>query len=121
MKRSRLFVSILLLLLVPVIAFATPFVSSDPDTAAQKYRIRLSADAGVTWSAWTEGQPFENHLYFDLGTTLGGSYWGEAQAYGRFTVIDPTSGLTTFVDQWTTSAPFRLTVPKGTKGIKIIN
>lgn len=120
MKRSRLFVAVLLLLLIPAFAVAGPFVISNPDTAAQKYRIRLSLDNGASWGAWAEGQPFENHLYFDLSTTPGNTYSGQAQAFGRFTVVDPVSGQTTYVDQWTISAPFQLTVPKTITGIKII-
>ena len=120
MNRLRLFLTVLLLLLIPTLALSTPFVTSNPDTAAQKYRIRLSLDNGATWSAWAEGQPFEAHLYFDLSTTPGDTYLGEAQSFGRFTLFDPVSGQTTHVDQWTTSAPFQLTVPKTITGIKII-
>jgi hypothetical protein len=120
MNRSRLFVTVLLLLLIPALALASPFVISKPDTAAQKYRLRLSLDNGATWGAWAEGQPFENHLYFDLSTIPGDSYLGQAQSFGRFTLFDPVSGQTTYVDHWTTSAPFQLTVPKTITGIEII-
>ena len=119
MKRSRLFFAVLLLLLIPAFALASPFVISNPDTAAQKYRIRLSLDDGATWGAWSGGS-LQNHLYFDLSTTPGDTYLGQAQAFGRFTLVDPVSGQTTHVDQWTTSAPFQLTVPKTITGIRVI-
>ena len=106
-------------LIFAVAAFAAPFIVADPQLDVTKYRMRLSADNGVTWSAWTEGVPVNNALKFDVSGTPKGTYLGEAQAGGDVELTDTTSGLVSTVWQWSASAPFVLKVRAGQTTTKI--
>lgn len=109
---------VLLVLALAVVAAASPFVSSDPDPNHQRYRVRVSQD-GATWGAWVEGQPQDQHLWFDFGTIAPGNYFGEAQAYMNFSVTDSVTNNTTTLQEWSASSPFKFVIPTGVKGIKI--
>jgi hypothetical protein len=98
---------------------AEPFLISDPQTDATKFRIRFSTD-GTTWGAWSEGNPVNNAMRFDLGGITVGTYQGQAQAGASTSVTDPTSGVTTTVPLWSDSSPFVLRVPNKNKPSKII-
>jgi hypothetical protein len=107
-----------LVLALATLALATPFIVADPQSAT-KYQMRLSADNGVTWGAWVQGDPVGGQMKFDIGTTPAGTYKGEAQAGGNVTVTDSTTGNTSTVFKWSTSAPFSLTVVPGQKTLNI--
>ena len=109
---------LIVLALSAAIAFASPFVASDPDPNHTRYRVRISQD-GVTWGAWSEGQPQNQHLWFDFGQIAPGTYSGEAQALLIFSVTDTTTGTKTTVEEWSSSAPFSFTIPTGVRIIKI--
>lgn len=100
-----------LVCLAPAAAAAEPFLGADPQTDATVYRIRLSADDGATWGAWTQGPSVNNVMRFDLGGTSPGDYDGQAQAGALITVRDTTTGQTTTAPVWSASAPFELRVP----------
>jgi len=117
MKTFTILSAALLFLLVPLV-FASPFLSSDPNPTHTSYQVRLSADNGVTWGAWVEGPPKDNHLWFDLGTTAPGPYKGEAQGFGTWEVTDGMTGTKSSEQTWSPSAPFLLKVPSGVTGIK---
>jgi hypothetical protein len=106
MKRS---IAILFFMLVfSAIVFASPFIISDPQTDATKFRMRLSADNGATWSAWVEGDPVSGGAKFDLAGVQKGVYKGEMQAGAYCSVTDSTTNVTTTVWIWSESAPFVL-------------
>jgi hypothetical protein len=81
--------------------------------------MRLSADNGVTWGAWVEGNPVAGAMKFDIATTTPGAYKGEAQAGDNISVTDSTTGVVTTVFGWSASAPFLLNVKAGQKTINI--
>jgi hypothetical protein len=112
----------LLLLVCFSIAIAAPFIVADPQVDVTKYRMRLSADNGVTWGSWVEGDPVGNALKFDISGTPKGTYLGEAQAGANVELTDSTSGVVSTVWQWSASAPFVLKVRAGQKtaNIKVI-
>jgi len=116
---KKLIVILTVLMLSTCLALASPYVSANPDTNHSKYRVRISSD-GVNWGAWAEGQPFENHLYFDMGPIKPGDYSGEAQAYTVYSVIDVSTGAKTTVEAWSPTVPFQCTIPSGLTGIKVI-
>ena len=115
---KKLFVLITILVAFATIALAAPFIVADPQTAT-KYRMRLSADNGATWSTWTEGAPIAGAMKFDIAGTTPGNYKGEAQAGDNITLTDSTTGQTSTVFSWSASAPFLLTVKAGQKTINI--
>ena len=119
MKRIWIFGLTVLILAMAAVVLATPFLISDPQTDATKFRIRLSPDNGATWSAWVQGDPVEGAMKFDIGATPAGNYKGEAQAGGNVTVTDTTTGQTSTVFKWSASAPFGLTMAPGQTVIKI--
>lgn len=106
----------LVFVLFAVVVFASPFLVADPATST-KYRMRLSADNGVTWGAWVEGNPVNGAMKFDVAGMTNGTYLGEAQAWGDVEVTDSTSGAITSVGSWSTSSPFVLKV----RGQKVVN
>jgi hypothetical protein len=114
---KKLFLTVAILA-VAALAIASPFIVADPQTAT-KYRMRLSADNGATWSVWTEGAPISGAMKFDIAGTTPGNYKGEAQAGDNITVTDSTTGQTSTVFGWSASAPFLLTVKAGQKTINI--
>ena len=114
---KKLFLT-LAILAVAAMAIASPFIVADPQTAT-KYRMRLSADNGATWSAWTEGAPIAGAMKFDIAGTVPGNYKGEAQAGDNITLTDSTTGQVSTVFSWSASAPFLLTVKAGQKTINI--
>ena len=107
---KKLFVLLVVLAAMVGLAFAQPFLVSNPQTDATKYRMRLSTDAGATWGTWVEGPAVNNALRFDLANIPPASYQGQAQAGAVYTVTDSTTGQTTTADTWSTSAPFVLNV-----------
>ena len=113
----KTFLSLCLVLVLVTAALAAPFIVADPQTAT-KYRMRLSADNGVTWGSWVEGNPVNGALRFDVSETPTGSYKGEAQAWGKVSITDSTSGQISTVFMWSPSAPFVLSV---TPGMMIMN
>ena len=114
----KTFLSIGLVLVLATLALAAPFIIADPQVAS-KYRMRLSADNGVTWGSWVEGNPVSGGMKFDIATTPVGSYKGEAQAGDTISVTDSTTGVTTSVFGWSASAPFLLVVKAGQKTVNI--
>jgi hypothetical protein len=116
MKKS--FLVFLALVLAVATAVASPFVASDPDPNHIRYRVRISQD-GVNWGGWTEGQPQDQHLWFDFGQIAPGNYNGEAQALMQFSVTDTVTGAKTTVEEWSSAAPFSFVIPTGVRGIKI--
>lgn len=106
------------ILVIAATAMASPFIVADPNPAT-KYQMRLSADNGVTWTAWTQGDPVSGAMKFDIGATPAGNYKGEAQAGGNVSVTDTTTGQVSTVFKWSASAPFQLTVVPGQTIIKI--
>lgn len=100
------------------LAMAAPFIVADPQSAT-KYQMRLSSDNGVTWGAWIQGDPVSGAMKFDIGSIAAGNYKGEAQAGGNVSVTDSTSGVTTTVFKWSTSAPFLLKIDIGQKTLNI--
>ena len=119
---KKLFVLIAVLVAFVGLALASPFIVADPQVDVTKYRMRLSADNGATWSAWTEGDPVNDALKFDIAGTPKGNYLGEAQAGANVEVTDSTTGNVSIVWQWSASAPFLLKVRAGQKtaNIKVI-
>lgn len=110
-----------LILLSVGIAFAGPFLISDPAINITKYQIRLSADNGVTWSAWAESPAqTDGSMRYDIGSYAAGNYKGEAQAYGTYTVTDSTSGQVSTAVGWSASAPFVLGTPSSTIKVRVI-
>ena len=109
---------ILSILLFATSAMASPFVVADPSPATN-YRLRLSTDNGVTWSAWAVGSTVSGAMKFDLATTTPGSYKAEVQAGGEVTLTDSTTGNVTMVIFWGTSAPFLLNLKAGQKTVNI--
>lgn len=107
---KKLFVLLVVLVAMVGLAFAQPYIVSDPQTDATKYRMRLSTDAGATWGTWVEGPAVSNAMRFDLSPIPPASYQGQAQAGAVYSVTDSTTGQTTSVDTWSTSAPFVLNV-----------
>jgi hypothetical protein len=118
--KKVLILSVLSLLLFNVgSVFSEPFLVSDPQTDANRFRMRLSTD-GTTWGAWVEGSPVNNALRFDLGPMAAGSYQGQAQAGFATSVTDSTTGQVSTVSTWSDSSPFVLRVPNKNKPTKII-
>ena len=115
---KKLCVLIAVLVAFAGLALASPFIVADPQVAT-KYRMRLSADNGATWGAWTEGVPIAGAMKFDIASTTPGNYKGEAQAGDNITLTDSTTGQTSTVFGWSASAPFLLTVKAGQKTINI--
>ena len=113
---------ILAILIFSSPAMAAPFIVADPQIDVTKYRMRLSADNGVSWGTWVEGNPVGNSLKFDISGTPKGTYLGEAQAAGNVELTDSTTGVVSTVWQWSASAPFVLKVRAGQKttSIKVI-
>lgn len=109
MKRSTIAV-LFALLFFASLAFAQPYIISDPDPSATAYRMRLSTD-GTTWGTWTQAPPVNSAMRFDLKPLPGGNYQGQAQAEGTYTVTDSTTGQTSTVKGWSNSAPFLLGIP----------
>lgn len=103
------------ILLFTSLVLAEPFIVSNPQTDATKFRMRLSADNGVTWGTWSEGNPVSNAMKFDLQPVTPGNYKGEAEAGGNVTVTDSTSNQTSTVFKWSDPAPFVLSIPSLTK------
>ena len=114
-KLYPLGVVITFVMVIAAAALAAPFIVSDPQPEAQKFRMRLSADNGVTWGAWVEGVPVGNALRFDIAGTPKGTYLGEAQAGADVELTDSTTGQVSTVWQWSPSAPFVLKVRAGQK------
>lgn len=110
--------SIFLFFLVVPSLFASPFLTSDPNADHTKYQLRLRAVGSQAWGQWSEAQPVEEHLWYDLGAIPPGDYNAEAQGFGTWTVTDQTNRQTSTVQQWSPSAPFLLHVPPGIR-IKI--
>jgi hypothetical protein len=116
-----------LILVLAVLVFAAsasaePFLVADPQPAAW-FAMRLSADNGATWSAWTEGPPVSGALRFDLGSVPPGQYKGQARAGGNVEVTDDTTGVKSVVWRWSDPSPFSLSVstgvpPKNLKGVE---
>lgn len=108
---KAILVGLMCLVLVTSV-MASPFIVADPQTAT-KYRMRLSADNGVTWGVWIEGDPVNGALRFDVEGIPKGDYKGEAQAGGNVSLTDSTSGATSVVWMWSASAPFVLNLRAG--------
>jgi hypothetical protein len=117
MKKVSLLL-IVLLIVSTAVALASPFISSSPDPNHQRYRMRLSQD-GTNWGAWVEGQPRDNHVWFDLGSTPAGDYFGEVQAYMQYSLTDSATGTRATVEEWSLASPFVFTIPTGIKGLTI--
>ena len=114
MKRITTLLSAVLIIAVFVTSvFASPFLSSNPNADHTKYQLRLKAAASQAWGQWSEAQPVEAHLWYDLGAVPPGDYNGEVQGYGSWTATDQTSGQESTVQQWSPSAPFLLHVSPG--------
>lgn len=109
---------ILSILLFAATAMASPFVVADPSSATN-YRLRLSTDNGVTWSAWAVGSAVSGAMKFDLSTTTPGNYKAEVQSGGEATVTDSTTGQVTTVVLWSASSPFLLKLTPGQKTVNI--
>lgn len=116
---KRLLIIAAILVIAATAMAAGPYIVADPQTDATKYRMRLSADGGVTWGTWTEGPPVSNAMRFDLEPVPKGTYKGEAQAGGDVTVTDTTTGAVSTVFQWSVSAPFGLKKTPGNSPIHI--
>jgi hypothetical protein len=99
------------------------FLVSDPQTDATSFRIRLSADNGATWGAWSVGPPVSNAMRFDLSGYSAGTYQGQAQAGLTTSVTDTTTGVTTTSTAWSASSPFGLRTPSkvSPKAIRVID
>lgn len=116
MKRLSI---ILAILIFAAPAMASPLVVADPQSAT-KYRMRLSADNGVTWGAWVEGNAVSGAMRFDVGANTPGPYKGEAQAWGVSTSLtDSTTGVVTTIIDWSASSPFVLNLKAGQKVVNI--
>ena len=118
MKKIVVFLAFMFVLCAVAMVMAAPFIVADPSTAT-KYRMRLSADNGATWSAWVEGNPVAGAMKFDIVATPAGSYKGEAQAGGNVTVTDSTTGNVSTVWMWSASAPFLLNKLPGQVAVNI--
>src|SRR4030067_839606 len=92
------------ILLFTSLVLAEPFIVSNPQTDATKFRMRLSADNGVTWGPWSEGNPVSNAMKLELQPVTPGNYKGEAEAGGNVTVTDSTSNQTSTVFKWSDPA-----------------
>lgn len=112
----------LIILLIASTVYCEPFLVSDPQTDANKFRIRLSTD-GTTWGTWVEAPPASNAMRFDIGGTPVGNYQGQAQAGALISVTDSTSGVTTTSQQWSPSAPFvlRSSQPKAPVNTRVVD
>ncbi len=111
MKKVFVLAALSLLLFTLASAFAEPFLTCDPQDYATAYRIRFSADNGVTWGPWSEGPAVYGAMRFDLADVPVGLYRGEAQAGQATQVADLTTGVITESLYWSDSAPFSLKVP----------
>lgn len=93
------------------LAMAGPFVASDPQQEATKFRLRLCGPDGSNCGAWVEGAPMNGGCWFDLASVARGTYKGEAQAYGpTATLTDLQTNQTSSVSDWSPSAFFDLTL-----------
>ncbi len=104
----------ILFLLLPTIAFADPFLKSDPNEGAQEYVI--SCDAGAI--IFNRVADADGSLNYDLGTWSYGTGWHTctATAVGTFEVIDDTTGAASEVTVSSDPAPFQIKIPTGKKG-----
>lgn len=111
---------ILSLLLFVSAAFAAgPYLVCDPAVNVSKYQVRLSLD-NATWGTWVESPAqTDGSMKYDVSAVTPANYYGQAQAYGTYTVTDSTTGAVSTVEGWSVSAPFLLKTPGSSKNIKI--
>jgi hypothetical protein len=123
MKKLWLVIIIFLCLIFNQSNSHAQFLVSDPQTDATSFRIRLSADNGSTWGAWSVGPPVSNAMRFDMSTYPAGTFKGEAQAGLTTSVTDTTTGVTTTSTAWSASSPFGLRTPSkvSPKAIRVID
>lgn len=83
---------------------AGPFIVSDPQPEATKFRMKLGS------GEWVEGAPVNQGAKFDIGNISTGNYNGEMQAGGvDCELTDELSGVISQCSySWSESAKFKL-------------
>jgi hypothetical protein len=92
------------------LVIAAPFIISDPQPEAVKFRMRLCDPNGANCSSWVESNPVNGGMMFDIAGVPKAAYKGEAQAYGvTDSLTDVQTGQVSTISDWSPSAFFVLT------------
>ena len=99
---------ILIILLFAGLAYADPFLASDPVDGATEYLIECGGVIVFTTPAAPDGS-----LNYDLATWVDGGGWFDctAKASDTYEVVDEVTSAVTTETVYSDPAPFRLKVP----------
>jgi hypothetical protein len=108
---------LIIFLLMTGLAFADPFLASDPVDGASEYLIEC--DGGIL--PITSPAAADGSVYYDLSLWIGGGGWFNctAKASDTYEVVDETTGAVSNATVFSSPAPFRLKIPKSINNYRI--